>query len=222
MSASLSPSYLCPIYFQPFSCFQSHLGVWRKCRGQLPHWKQGDLRPQWGLWYTDITPWYLTLLDTNRPCETKGFMDVLNAEKKVCVKLVNFQVKAMVTVFLCTVGYGSRGDLQGPGLHPGSLVGWEVVGKSVSTVSLACSWRWSEKRHRCVTVLSEKDTFLQDLWAVWATSWSTSSPSIFLFSFLAQQLLCRPKWSEWLPETTAISFLFINYLGGTLRLTKIK
>lgn len=50
-------------------------------------------------------------------------MDVLNAEKKVCVRLVNFQVEAMVTVFLRTVGYESIDDLQGPGLHPGSLVG---------------------------------------------------------------------------------------------------
>lgn len=130
--------------------------------------------------------------------------------KKVCIRLVNFQVKAMMTGFLCTVGYGSIGDLQGPGLHPGSLVSWEVVGMSGSAVSLACRWRWPEKRHRCVTVLSEKDSFLQDLWAMWSTSWSTSFPSIFLFSFSAQQLLCRPKWSEWLPETTVISFPFTN------------
>ena len=142
--------------------------------------------------------------------------------KRVCVRLVNFQIKAVKTGCLYTVGYGSMGDLQGPELCPGSPVGWEVMGMQISAVPLACSWRWLEMRHRSVTVLPEKDSFLQDLWAVWTASLGISFSSILLFSFLVQQLLCRPKWSEWLPETTVISFPFINCLGGTSRSAKTK
>lgn len=110
-----------------------------------------------------------------------------------------------------SVEYRSTGDLQGPEQGLGSLVGWEAVGTPTSAAGpLPRGWGRLEMRHRSVTVLPEKG-----LGTLRTAAGGTALTSVLFFSLLGQQLLCGPNQSERLPETTVISFPFINCLGDS-------
>lgn len=105
----------------------------------------------------------------------------------------------MKTGCLYTVGYGSTGDLQGPELRLVSMVWGEVVSMTMSAVPLACTCRQLQ-----VSLLPEKDSpriFEKDFSKTCGTLLEAHLFASILFSsFLVQQILCKPKWSEWLPD----------------------